>query len=222
MTEQTIKRGRLRVVVVLAIFVIAAVYVSSGILLKQMGEFLVRDDEPVKSDAALVLNTGLEYYPRLIEAADIYKKGLAERIIINGDRKTDSLRNLEEQGFISCCSWYEDSLRILEMLGVPRHSITAISAEDAYDTNTEAEDVGPEIIAMGYKRIILITSRFHTRRAAHIWEEMYEGKLYVFSVSAKTDPFDPASWWKDGRQIRWVLAEYGSWIFYYWRKLSDI
>lgn len=222
MTEQAIKRGRLRVIVVLAIFVIAAVYVSSGIILKQMGEFLVRDDVPVKSDAALVLNTGLEYYPRLIEAADIFKKGLADRIIINGDRKTDSLRYLEEEGFISCCSWYEDSMRILEMLGVPRHSITAISAEDAYDTNTEAEDVGTAIIAMEYKRIILITSRFHTRRSAHIWEEMYRDRLNVISVSAKTDPFDPASWWKDGRQIRWVLAEYGAWIFYYWKKITDI
>ncbi|NLD36014.1 MAG: YdcF family protein [Desulfatiglans sp.] len=222
MTEQAKKRRGLKAIAVMLILAIAFVFLFHSVLLKQMGEFLIRDDIPIKSDAALVLNTGLEYYPRLIEAADIYKKGLAERIIINGDRKTDSLRYLEAQGFTSCCTWYEDSMRILEMLGVPRHSITAISAEDAYDTNTEAEDVGTEIIALGYNRIILITSRFHTRRAAHIWKEMYEGKLDVISVSAKTDPFDPASWWKDGRQIRWVLSEYGSWIFYYWKKVTNI
>ena len=51
---------------------------------------------------------------------------------------------------------------------------------------------------------------------------MYKGKLKVISVSAKTDPFDPDSWWRKGRQIRWVLAEYGAWIFYYWQELTDI
>ena len=51
---------------------------------------------------------------------------------------------------------------------------------------------------------------------------MYRNNLDVTSVAAKTDPFDPASWWKEGRQVRWVLAEYGAWIFYYWQKITDI
>ena len=187
-----------------------------------MGEFLIHDDLPVKSDAVVVLNTGVEYYPRLVEAASIYKKGLIEKIVINGNRKTDSLRELEALGFKGCCPWYEDRTRILEMLGVPRYDVVPVSAEDAYDTLSEAEIVGEEIFKLGFRDIILITSKFHTRRAAHIWKEIYKSKLDVITVSAKTDPFDPSSWWKQGRQIRWVLAEYGAWIFYYWHKVTDI
>lgn len=204
------------------LFLLSMLYFFSEFFLTSIGKFLSLDESPSNSDAAVVLNTGLEYYPRLIEAAEIYGKGLAKRVVINGNRKTDSLRDLEKMGFESCCEWYEDSVRILELLGVPRHDVIAISVEDAYDTNTEAEGVGPEIIKRDCKSIILITSKFHTRRAAHIWRDIYEKDLQVVSVSAKSDPFDPESWWKQGRQVRWVLAEYGAWIFYYWRKITDI
>jgi uncharacterized SAM-binding protein YcdF (DUF218 family) len=210
------------IVLILLFCIVTVVYAVSGRFFRYMGEFLIYDDPCEGSDAAVVLNTGLEYYPRLIEAASIYKKGLTEKIIINGNRKTNSLRDIESMGFESCCPWYEDSLRILEILGVPRYDVMAVSAEDAYDTVSEAKAVGNEVVKKGFKNIILITSKFHTRRAAHIWKEIFKNKLEVTSVSAKTDPFDPASWWKQGRQIRWVLAEYGAWIFYYWQKITDI
>lgn len=213
------RRKRLIICIALILCIAAVIYALSERLFKEIGDFLVHDDPADHSDAAVILNTGIEYYPRLVEAASIYKKGLVEKIVINGNRKTDSLRELEAMGFKSCCPWYEDSMRILEMLGVPRYDVIPVSAEDVYDTVTEAEAVGGEIVAQEYKDIILITSKFHTRRAAHIWKEMYKGKLDVTSVSAKTDPFDPSSWWKQGRQIRWVLAEYGAWIFYYWKRL---
>jgi uncharacterized SAM-binding protein YcdF (DUF218 family) len=208
--------------IMLILGILIVVYALSGRLFYHIGNFLIYDDPPVQSDAAVVLEDGLEYYPRLIEAAAIYNKGLADKIVINGDRKTDTIRELEKKGFSGCCPWYENSMRILEVLGVPRVNVVAISAEDVYDTVGEAEAVGDEIVKQGYGCIILITSKFHTRRAAHIWKEMYHNKLDVASVSAKTDPFDPATWYKNGRQVRWVMAEYGAWIFYYWKKITDI
>jgi Fe-S oxidoreductase len=51
------------------------------------------------------------------------------------------LRGLEKVGFQSCCPWYEDATRILSLLGVPRDKVIYISAEDAYETVTEAETV---------------------------------------------------------------------------------
>jgi len=180
----------------------------------------VFDEEPVHSDAIVVLATGVEYYPRLIEAAGLYNNGLAESIIINGNRKTDVLRDLEEKGFQTCCPWYENTLRILSVLGVPRENVVYISAEDVYETITEAEVVGDNILRMGYDEVILVTSKYHTRRAHHIWSEMYDGRLNVCSVSAKTDLYDPSGWWKDGRQTRWLMAEYGAWIYYYWKKIA--
>lgn len=178
------------------------------------------DKKPVRSDVIVVLNTGVEYYPRLIEAADLFHQGFAGAIVINGNRKTDVLRGLEEKGFRTCCPWDEDSIRILSLLGVPRSKVISISAEDVYETVGEAQAVGSKVLQMGHKSMILVTSKYHTRRAYHIWSEMYEGCLKVCSAGARTDPFDPDGWWKDGRQIRWLMAEYGAWIYYYWKKAA--
>ncbi|MBW1769206.1 MAG: YdcF family protein, partial [Deltaproteobacteria bacterium] len=187
----------------------------SGTILGGLGRFLVFDEDSVPSDAVIVLNTGVEYSPRLIEAARLFRDGFARKVVINGNRKTDVLRGLEKRGFKRCCTWYEDSLRILSLYGVSRDKVVYISAEDAYDTVTEAEAVGKELLKKGFTRIIITTSKYHTRRARYIWKKMYGGKLAICSVSAKTDPYDPRGWWRQGRQVRWVLAEYGAWVYYY-------
>jgi len=201
----------------LAVFFLL-LWLFSGPILSQLGQFLISDRKPVVSDAVVVLCTGVEYYPRLVEAADLFRKGLAKKVVINGNRKTDALRDLEGRGFKECCPWYEDYVRILGILGVPRKDILAIDAEDAYDTVSEARIVGSTLIKKGFKRLIITTSKSHTRRANYIWSNMFKGKISICTVSAKTDPFDVHGWWKQGRQIRWVLAEYGAWGYYWWKK----
>ena len=194
----------------------------SGSLFRGLGRFVVCDETPVPSDAVIVLNTGVEYYPRLVEAADLYRKGLAKRVVINGNRKTDSLRELENRGFKRCCPWYENSLRILSLFGVPRNMVTCISAEDVYDTVSEAKVVGREVLGQGLHSVLITTSKYNTKRARYIWKKMYDGKLSIRTVAAKTDPYDPSGWWRDGRQIRWVMAEYGAWIYYWWKNLGTL
>lgn len=194
-------------------------WLFSGPILTGLGQFLIWDEKPVLSDAVVVLNTGVEYYPRLIEAADLFRKGLAGKVVINGNRKTDVLRGLEKGGFKECCFWYEDRVRILESLGVPRKEILTISAEDAYDTVSEAEAVGRELVREELRQVLITTSKSHTRRAGFIWKTMFKDQLVIHTVAAKTDPYDPERWWKDRRQIRWVLAEYGAWAYYWWKRI---
>ena len=105
--------------------------------------------------------------------------------------------------------------------GVAKDHIVAISAEDAYDTISEAKIVGAILVNSGISNIIITTSKFHSRRARHIWSKMYKGQLRVFVAPAKNDPFNPEAWWKNGRQVRWVLSEYGAWIYYYLGKIFD-
>jgi uncharacterized SAM-binding protein YcdF (DUF218 family) len=209
-----------RVLTPLALMVF--VIVISGALFRIMGNMIVADEKASPADAVVVLSTGIEYYPRLIQAADLYRQGLAENIVINGDRKTDTLRDLERKGFKPCCPWYADSVSILALLGVPEDKIIRISNEDAYDTVSEADAVGRELIRRKWTEVIITTSKYHTRRAKFIWQKMYQNRITIFMVSAKTDPYDPDNWWKDGRQIRWVLAEYGAWLYYWWKEITEL
>jgi len=215
-----IKKKKLLHIGLIALAIVILLVIFSKNILITAGRWLVVSDTPSRSDAIVVLNTGVELYPRLIQAAALHNEGYADKIIINGNRKTDILRDLERNGFQGCCIWYEDSIRILILLGVARDKIIPISAEDAYDTVSEAEIVGKAIVEAGIARIILATSKYHTRRARFIWKRMYENQIEVFAVAALSDIYNPQGWWREGKQIRWVLAEYGAWIYYYWKSIK--
>ena len=80
-----------------------------------------------------------------------------------------------------------------------------------------AATVGPKLLDMGLSKIIITTSKFHTWRAGYIWEKMYAERLEIIMVPASQDDFTPSGWWKQGRHIRNVMAEYGAWVFYLWK-----
>lgn len=206
--------------VLIPVMLVLLVVLFSGAILSKIGSLIVVDETPPYSDAVVVLLTGVDYYPRLIQAADIYRRKLARKVVINGNRKTDILRELEDKGFEKCCPWYSDSVQILTMLGVAEKDVNPISAENAYDTVSEAQIVGRELIRRNYSKLIITTSKFHTRRAKYIWQKMYKDRLTISVSPAASDPYDPQKWWQDGRQIRWVMAEYGAWVYYWWKRWS--
>jgi len=221
-TKNNHQRQRLFRITVAILIAATAVYLFSASILTAIGNFIVIDEKPVRSDAVVVLNSGVEYYPRLIEAASLYNRGFAQTVVINGNRKTDVLRELEDKGFEACCPWHENSVRILSLFGVPRSNVISISVEDAYDTISEAKILGEELLARGFKRIIITTSKYHTRRTDFIWNKIFKNQLSMQTVAAKKDPYDPNGWWREGRQIRWVLAEYGAWLYYNWKRMKGL
>jgi uncharacterized SAM-binding protein YcdF (DUF218 family) len=204
----------------LTLLIVTAAVVVRFIVLPLMGNALVSESSPRSAEAAVVLSTGLEYYPRLMQAADLVRRGLTARVVINGNRKTEALRELERLGYQPAVPWYENSLRILELLGVDRSRVITVDAEDVYDTVSEAQLVGAYLEASGIDSLFLVTSRFHTRRAAFIWNNQFPGSFQLYPIAAAQDPFDPNRWWQNGRQIRWVLNEYGGWLFLLVRRFS--
>ncbi|MDH3688991.1 MAG: YdcF family protein [Gammaproteobacteria bacterium] len=215
------RRRWMRSAVIVALAFVLLITLFGMKALTAAGRFLVVNDSPIGADAVVVLLTGVDIYPRLMEAARLYQDGRAKVVVINGNRKSPVLRQLESQGFERCCKWDEDFIRILEVLGVPRNAIMSISAEDAFDTVSEAKVVGSVLVEAGFEHIVVSTSPFHTRRARHIWLMLYGGELTVDAVAASSDPFRADGWWKEGRQIRSVLGEYGGWLFYYWQRWKE-
>ena len=220
MLKRNAKSSRFRVAAVTAIVFVSVFYLIHGTLLRAIGGFLVVTEIPSHADAAVVLFTGPEFYGRMEEAAALFREGTVDRVAINGNRKSEVLRDFESRGFQPCCPWYEDYFRILEVLGVPRDRVIAISAEDAYDTVSEARLVGKVLSDAGIRSIVVTTSKFHTRRSQFIWKHMYPVQFKIYVAAARTDPFSINGWWKDGRQLRWVMAEYGAAPYDFWKLLK--
>jgi len=183
--------------------------------LPALGRFLVEEPRNEPTEAAVVLSTGVDYYPRLMEAAAQYRTERVAFVVINGNRKTDALRELESMGYIPPAPWDEAHKRILEVLGVPRDKVIAIGAEDAYDTISEARSIAPVLQKQGLGHLLIVTSRFHSKRAAHIWRHRLRQTFEIDVAPARRDPFETDGWWRSGRQIRQLMTEYGGWVFYY-------
>ena len=188
--------------------------------LPALGGFLVDTPGNGQADAAVVLSTGADYYPRLMEAAALYRAGRVALVVVNGNRKTDALRELEAIGYERSAPWDTETVRMLQVLGVPGERVLSISAEDAFDTISEARTIAPALWERGLRRLLIVTSPFHTRRATHIWRHRLPQDFHIASAPARRDPFDPAGWWRSGRQVRQLMAEYGGWVFYYWSLLG--
>ena len=58
------------------------------------------------------------------------------------------------------------------------------------------------------KPVILVSSKYHTRRVRLTWNYITHGKPAAIVRAAERDPFDPARWWKERRFALSVVREY--------------
>lgn len=77
----------------------------------------------------------------------------------------------------------------------------------------------------GWERILLVTSRYHMRRARYIFEWVMGAsghKLAVETLSVYQEPFEPGEWRSGPHGIRVTLVEYLKWTYYrvLWRPES--
>jgi uncharacterized SAM-binding protein YcdF (DUF218 family) len=157
-------------------------YLARHPLMRLAGNAWVVDEGPVASDAIVIL--GDDNYPadRATRAAELIKAGWAPRAIASGRylRPSASIAELEEHDLID--------------RGVPRTAIIRL-AHRAENTHDEAEAISQFIAAKGWKRIIVVTSNYHTRRLRYICERLFPPGTALRVVAARDSDFDPDSWW---------------------------
>jgi uncharacterized SAM-binding protein YcdF (DUF218 family) len=109
-------------------------------------------------------------------------------------------------------------ITILQGLGVPLYAIET-SAQEVTNTWDEAQEVSNLVEQKGYKSVLLVTSKYHSRRAYLIFKDALKGKATVVSVPSSYDSSDPESWWKRDEDAKKVIMEYQKLLVYYWRKV---
>ena len=75
-------------------------------------------------------------------------------------------------------------------------------------TFDEAEDCLAYGTKMKWKRIIIVTDEFHTRRAHHAFEKIFgDSKIQVEVAGASNEIFSIEDWWKSDRGIMAYFGE---------------
>ncbi len=171
-------------------------WIARDPVLSLCGSALVEDDGAVKADAIVVLG-GDGYGSRIIRAAELAQSGYAQRILVDGP-----VRLLGTEA--------DDTIRYAATKGYPSSMFEALPLpKDVSSTRAEVQYLGRKLREQGIHSIDLVTSNYHTRRAAWLWRKENPG--FPVNVVPAPDPnFAPEGWFKsrEGKKT----------FFYEWAK----
>jgi len=164
-------------------FLIFLVYLARHPLLELAGSFWVVDQTPAASDAIVMLGDDNFSGDRATRAAELFKAGMAPRVVASGRylRSYATIAELEQHD--------------LTDRGVSADAVIRLEHR-AEDTREEAAAIAQLISARGWKRILLVTSNYHTRRALYICQRTFPPGTILLVVSAPDSEYDPHSWWR--------------------------
>jgi uncharacterized SAM-binding protein YcdF (DUF218 family) len=193
-----------RVVFVLVALAIAVSFGAATPLLDALGRYLVNEEPPAPADAIVVLAGSIP--DRILEAVALFQDGLAPRIVISRGRVPPSMLQLQRLG-VHMPTFAELNRTIAEKLGVDTAAIVEVGGtEDS--TVDEAEAVLRFALAQGYGTLMVVTSKYHSRRASLIYRHLAPERVRIVSRPSRYDEFEPRGWWRDRTFRRRVIIEY--------------
>jgi uncharacterized SAM-binding protein YcdF (DUF218 family) len=182
-----------KLVLILTLAVLAGILFHSQIF-GALGAYLVRQDQPKQADVALVL-AGDTTGNRILRAGELVRQGYVPKAVISGPSGV--------YGLFEC----DLAIPFAVRAGYPESYFIHFE-HDAHSTQEEATNAVAELKKLGARRVLLVTSDYHTRRAGRILRAAAPDIEFTV-VAAPDNYFSPAGWWhnREGRKTFFVEWE---------------
>ena len=169
-----------------------------------LGVFLAREDPLVRADAIFVLAGTLIERP--LEAADLHGEGYAPLIVVTRATAEQATFQIEKRG-VRVPTTFDLTKDILLQLNVPQEAL--ITPERIHDnTAEEAETLRGLALQHRWRRVIVVSSKYHLRRVAVACRRALRGTgVEIVLRGSRYDPSEPERWWSRRSDIRWVASE---------------
>jgi len=188
--------------IVLFVCVLTLVLGAYGFV--ELGAFLASEDALEPADAIVVLAGSIMERP--MEAADLYRDGYSRTIVLTRQERDGGELALVGRGV----SFPEDVERVqqaLRELGIPREVIV-IPPRIHNSTAAEAITIRELSASHDWRRIIVVSSKYHLRRARFAFRRELRGTdVALLMRGTRYDPSDPERWWRHRADIRAVGPE---------------
>jgi uncharacterized SAM-binding protein YcdF (DUF218 family) len=193
--------GRLRRYLLAALVALGAAGVYGFV---NVGRWLSPQTPLEKADAIFVLAGTVAERP--LEAADLYRDGYAPRILLTRDRP-ERAEGLAAARGVRLPGRVDMNRDLLLKLGVPGDAV--IVPDRQHDnTASEAQTLRDVAISNGWRRVIVVTSVYHLRRAAIACHRALRGTdIEIVLRASRYDQAEPERWWTRRSDIRWVTSE---------------
>ncbi len=170
---------------------LAAVFHTQA--LTALGAYLVQDSAPAKADVAFVL-AGDAYGHRILKAGELVRQGYVPRALISGPAGN--------YGYYEC----DLAIPFAVKAGYPASYFLPFPHE-AHSTREEAAAAAGEFHKLGARRVLLVTSNFHTRRAGKLFRAAAPD-IEFNVVGAPDEHFRVDDWWRDREAQKTFLYEW--------------
>lgn len=186
--------GRFRLVFIVGGLFLAALGATSG-------RFLVVN-QPRKSDVMVVLAGETDRRPA--RGLELLDQGYASRLILDVPAEAKLYQ------------WSQAEIARKYVEGLPQAGSIAICPIYGHSTRDEAQDVSRCLQGISARRVLLVTSDYHTRRALSIFNRVSPAD---YSVAATFDAREfGVQWW---RHREWAKVNFDEWLKLIWWELVD-
>ncbi len=171
-----------------------------------MGNYLIKESALVEADAIVVL--GGASFERGSHASELYHSRYADQMVCTGGNTPYSLKAIGSPMIEA-----QVSKLVLVQRGVPSEDITCL--ESATSTFEEAQELRQYADSMQWKRIIIVSSKFHTRRVSKVFDKAFrETEVELIYSGAPSLTYDENQWWKSEEGMIMVNNEYMKLLYY--------
>jgi len=170
----------------------------------ELGSFLADEDPLQKADAIVVLAGSR--FSRQLEGADLYLAGYAPRIVLPREIRDPAESVLATRG-LQIPEQVERIRDVYIQLGIPS---AAIVIPPRLHTSTAAEAITARELSTehGWRRVIVVSSKYHLRRAGFAFRrELRDTGVEVVMRATRYDPSEPERWWRHRADLRDVVPE---------------
>jgi uncharacterized SAM-binding protein YcdF (DUF218 family) len=158
------------------------------------------------ADVIVVLGGSANYKERALEAAQNQLQGRSDRILLTNDNRRGSWASDQQRNPF----FYERSRDEIISRGVPLDRITVLMSP-VNSTYEEAVLLRQYTVEQNIHSVLIVTSRYHTRRALWVFREVFENSgVQIGMIAAKsgTESPSPLTWWLTTRGWKLVPTEY--------------
>lgn len=195
----------------LAGVIAGALWIFRERALTALGGYLVASDPPAAADAVLVL--GGDPAERAWEAADLYREGWAPRIVLTTPLTAPAVAALAARGVV-LAEEPQLARQVLQGLGVPAEAVLPMP-EFVNSTESEARAFRAFAAGRGWRRVLVVSSPFHTRRSRTLFRQvMRETGIEVRVIPSRHGQYRAADWWRGRQDVLTLIIEYQKLLFY--------
>ena len=183
---------RFKAALAIVVLLIAGSFFHEAIL-KALGAYLVKVDSPAQADVVLVLD-GDSSGRRILKAGELARAGYAPSVVVSGGAGV--------YGSYAC----DLAIPFAVRHGYPESYFIHLE-NNARSTEAEAQAALQWIRAKGYRRILLVTSDYHTRRASSIYRRQAPDLTFI-TVAAPDEWFTADAWWRNREGRKTFMYEW--------------